>query len=234
MDYKVLIIDADETHRKTLSEFLEKENYITVCAADGAEGVSTFRISDPDIVLLDVLLPKKDGFAVIRELRTVSAKPIIAVSAKAESFDKVLALELGADDYVARPYDERELLARIKAVMRRYNYSAALDNSETVKFDKMEISLQKYSLRLDNKPVSMPPKELELLYFLASNCNKTFTRDQLLDKVWGYEYLGDSRTVDVHIKRIRDKIDSISDGWALITVWGKGYKFEVRECAKES
>ena len=173
------------------------------------------------------MMPRKDGWQVCREIREVSAKPIIMITAKNETFDKVLGLELGADDFIVKPFDMKELSARVKAVLRRYNAYSKTEDDEVVRFDQIEISLQKYELKLRGKAIDVPPKELELLYFLARNCNRVFTRDQLLDKVWGYDYLGDSRTIDVHVKRLREKLDGVSDKWALKTVWGVGYKFEL-------
>jgi DNA-binding response OmpR family regulator len=174
------------------------------------------------------MLPKKDGWQVCREIREVSNKPVIMITAKGEVFDKVLGLELGADDFVVKPFDMKELSARVKAVLRRYQaYPGQGDGKETIKFDNIEISKEKYELKLCGKAIDIPPKELELLYFLASNCNRVFSRDQLLDKVWGFDYLGDSRTVDVHVKRLREKLEGVSDKWMLKTVWGVGYKFEI-------
>lgn len=223
---KVLVIDDDTTICELLRMYLEKEGYEVCTANDGAAGIEMFRRCSPDIVLLDVMMPKKDGWQVCREIREHSSTPIIMITAKGETIDKVLGLELGADDYMVKPLDMKEVFARIKAVMRRYTKRSTGDG-ERIKLDKLEISLQRYELKLDGQYVTLPPKELELLYFLASNCNRVFTRDQLLDKVWSFDYLGDSRTVDVHIKRLREKLDGISPEWALKTVWGVGYKFEV-------
>ena len=172
------------------------------------------------------MMPRKDGWQVCREIREMSSKPIIMVTAKGDVFDKVLGLELGADDFITKPFDMKEVSARVKAVLRRYS-GHDTDDSEVIKFDNLEISLQKYELKLAGKPVDIPPKELELLYFLTSNYNRVFTRDQLLDKVWGFDYLGDSRTVDVHVKRLREKLEGVSDKWTIKTVWGVGYKFEL-------
>ena len=183
---------------------------------------------EPDLVLLDLMLPKgKDGNTICREIRQISSKPIIIITAKDEILDKVLGLELGADDFVVKPFDMKELSARIKAVLRRYYAKDEKTDEETIKFENLEISKNKYELKLNGKAVDIPPKELELLYFLASNFNRVFTRDQLLDKVWGFDYLGDSRTVDVHVKRLREKLEGVSDKWSLKTVWGVGYKFEL-------
>ena len=227
MATKILVIDDDLNICEILKLYLENEGYEVTTANDGVEGLNTFRVLDPDLVLLDIMMPKKDGWQVCREIREQSAKPIIMLSAKGEVFDKVLGLELGADDFVVKPFDMKEVVARIKATLRRYHAKDNFGAEEVVKFDNLEISLQKYELKLAGKSVDVPPKELELLYFLTSNYNRVFTRDQLLDKVWGFDYLGDSRTVDVHVKRLREKLEGVSDKWVLKTVWGVGYKFEV-------
>ena len=226
-DTKILVIDDDSNICDLLKLYFEKEGYEVRTAADGMEGISAFKIYEPDLVLLDIMLPRKDGWQVCREIREMSSKPIIMITAKGEVFDKVLGLELGADDFVVKPFDMKELSARVKAVLRRYQAHANPNDEEVIKFENIEISLQKYELKLLGKPVDVPPKELELLYFLASNYNRVFTRDQLLDKVWGFDYLGDSRTVDVHVKRLREKLEGVSDKWMLKTVWGVGYKFEI-------
>ena len=227
MDTKLLIVDDDPNICEMLRLYLENEGYKVKTASDGAEGINYFKIYEPDLVLLDVMMPKKDGWQVCREIREVSPKPVIMITAKGEVFDKVLGLELGADDFIVKPFDMKELSARIKAVLRRYNAHGNQADEEVIKFENIEISLQKYELKLRGKPIDIPPKELELLYFLASNCNRVFTRDPLLDKVWGFDYLGDSRTVDVHVKRLREKLEGVSDKWLLKTVWGVGYKFEI-------
>ena len=226
-DTKILIVDDDANISELLKMYFENEGYNVKTAADGAEGLTYFKIFEPDLVLLDIMLPKKDGWQVCREIREISSKPIIMVTAKGEVFDKVLGLELGADDFVVKPFDMKELSARVKAVLRRYQAHSNPNDDEVIKFENIEISLQKYELKLRGKSVDIPPKELELLYFLASNYNRVFTRDQLLDKVWGFDYLGDSRTVDVHVKRLREKLEGVSDKWILKTVWGVGYKFEL-------
>ena len=226
MDTKLLIVDDDPNICDMLKLYFENEGYKVKTASDGMEGVSCFKLYEPDLVLLDIMMPKKDGWQVCREIREISAKPVIMITAKGEVFDKVLGLELGADDFIVKPFDMKELSARIKAVLRRYNAHSKTSDDEVVKFENIEISLQKYELKLGGKAIDIPPKELELLYFLASNCNRVFTRDQLLDKVWGFDYLGDSRTVDVHVKRLREKLEGVSDKWLLKTVWGVGYKFE--------
>ena len=227
MDTKLLVIDDDSNICDMLKLYFENEGYNVKTASDGIEGISYFKAYEPDLVLLDIMLPGKDGWQVCREIREISNKPIIMITAKYETFDKVLGLELGADDFVVKPFDMKELSARVKAVLRRYTAHDNASDDEIIKFDNIEISLQKYELKIKGRSVDIPPKELELLYFLSSNSNRVFTRDQLLDKVWGFDYLGDSRTVDVHVKRLREKLEGVSDKWILKTVWGVGYKFEV-------
>ena len=224
---KVLVVDDDRNICELIRLYLEKEGFSVVLAYDGQSAVELFKEATPSVVLLDIMLPKKDGNQVLREIRECSSKPVIMVTAKGDVFDKVLGLELGADDFVVKPFDMKELSARIKAVLRRYSAHDSQIDDEVIKFENIEISLQKYELKLRGKPVDIPPKELELLYFLANNFNRVFTRDQLLDKVWGFDYLGDSRTVDVHVKRLREKLEGVSDKWNLKTVWGVGYKFEL-------
>lgn len=226
MDTKLLVVDDDLNICEVLKLYFENEGYEVKCANNGIDGVNLFKTYDPNLVLLDIMMPKKDGWQVCREIREISSKPVIMITAKGEVFDKVLGLELGADDFIVKPFDMKELSARIKAVLRRYNAHVNASDEEVVKFENIEISLQKYELKLNGKAIDIPPKELELLYFLASNSNRVFTRDQLLDKVWGFDYLGDSRTVDVHVKRLREKLEGISDKWSLKTVWGVGYKFD--------
>ena len=227
MDTKILLIDDDPNICDLIKIYLENEGYEVKVASDGVEGLTYFKMYEPDLVLLDIMLPKKDGWQVCREIREQSSRPIIMVTSKNEVFDKVLGLELGADDFVTKPFNIKELSARVKAVLRRCNTHSTQNDDDVVKFHNIEISLQKYELKLCGKSVDVPPKELELLYFLASNSNHVFTRDQLLDKVWGFDYLGDSRTVDVHVKRLREKLEGVSDKWTLKTVWGVGYKFEL-------
>ena len=224
---KILIVDDDNNIAELISLYLTKECYDTKIVNDGEEALHAFEHYNPNLILLDLMLPGIDGYQVCREIREISSKPVIMVTAKGEVFDKVLGLELGADDFVTKPFDMKELSARVKAVLRRYQSHTRQSDDEVIKFENIEISLQKYELKLRGKSVDVPPKELELLYFLASNYNRVFTRDQLLDKVWGFDYLGDSRTVDVHVKRLREKLEGVSDKWVLKTVWGVGYKFEL-------
>ena len=227
MGKMILVVDDDVNICDLLRLYFENENYEVKTANDGVEGISYFKMYEPDLVLLDIMLPKKDGWAVCREIREMSSKPVIMITAKGEVFDKVLGLELGADDFVVKPFDMKELSARVKAVLRRYSAHMNHNDDEVVKFDNIEISRQKYELKLRGKAVDIPPKELDLLYFLASNCDRVFTRDQRWDKVWGFDYLGDSRTVDVHVKRLREKLEGVSGKWLLKIVWGVGYKFEL-------
>ncbi len=227
---KILIVDDDSNIAELISLYLTKECYDTRTAGDGETALEMVRTYAPDLILLDLMLPGMDGYQVCREVRAHQVTPIIMLSAKGEVFDKVLGLELGADDFIVKPFDTKEVTARVKAVLRRYSMAKdALVKDETLKFENIEVSLQRYELKIKGKSVDIPPKELELLYFLASNCNHVFTRDQLLDKVWGFDYLGDSRTVDVHIKRLREKLEGVSEKWTLKTVWGVGYKFETAQ-----
>ena len=232
MGKKILIVDDDANIAELISLYLTKECFETKIVEDGEEALKEFQTFNPDLILLDLMLPGIDGYEVCREIRKTSSTPIIMLSAKGEIFDKVLGLELGADDYMIKPFDSKELVARVKAVLRRYKVPTAAPaniapQSEYVEYPDLLINLTNYSVTYKGKNIDMPPKELELLYFLASSPNQVFTREQLLDHIWGYEYLGDTRTVDVHIKRIREKI-SDSDTWALSTVWGIGYKFETK------
>ncbi|MBC8570415.1 response regulator transcription factor [Zongyangia hominis] len=226
---KVLVCDDDKNISELLRLYLEKEGYEVAIAGDGTQAIAKFNAESPDMVLLDIMMPGLDGWQVCREIRKKSSCPIIMITAKGETFDKVLGLELGADDYVVKPFDNKEIIARIKAVMRRTGKNAAEGDVKEVRYDKLIVNMTKYELKVDGKTVDTPPKELELLYHLASNPNRVYTRDQLLDEVWGFEYYGDSRTVDVHIKRLREKLERVSDQWSLKTVWGVGYKFEVKE-----
>ena len=227
MDTKILVIEDEAALSDSIKAHFESEGYDVKVAFDGSEGITFHKMCDPDIIILDITLPKKDGWQVCREIRENSSKPIIITSIKGDVFDKVLGLELGADDYMVKPIDNKELSARVKAVLRRCQSQTPQADDEVIRFENIEVSLQKYELKLRGRSVDIPPKELELLYFLASNYNRVFTRDQLLDKVWGFDYLGDSRTVDVHIKRLREKLDGTSEKWVIKTVWGVGYKFEL-------
>ncbi|MBQ8598615.1 MAG: response regulator transcription factor [Oscillospiraceae bacterium] len=226
---KILVADDDRNIAELLRLYLEKEGYTVTLACDGVDAMEKFNADTPDIVLLDIMMPRLDGWQVCREIRQKSSCPIIMLTAKGETFDKVLGLELGADDYVVKPFDSKEIVARIKAVLRRSGKSSAEANVKEVSYEKLTVNMTKYELKVDGKVVDTPPKELELLYHLASNPNRVYTRDQLLNEVWGFEYYGDSRTVDVHIKRLREKLEGVSDKWTLKTVWGVGYKFEVKE-----
>lgn len=225
---KILVVDDEKNICDLLRMYLEKEGYTVVMAHTGLDAVNMFAAENPDLVLLDIMLPELDGWQVCREIRKISEKPIIMLTAKDEVFDKVLGLELGADDYMTKPFDAKELVARIKAVLRRTSQVKETDVKE-VKYDKLSINLSNYELVVDGVAVDTPPKELELIYHLASNPDRVFTRDQLLDDVWGFDYYGDSRTVDVHIKRLRDKLKGVSDEWELRTIWSVGYKFETHE-----
>ena len=224
---KLLVVDDDPNICDILKTHFENEGCEVITAGDGAEGLSLFKTAAPDLVLLDIMLPKMDGQQVLAEIRKESAKPVIMVTAKGEVFDKVLNLEMGADDFVVKPFDLKELSARVKAVLRRYRSYGAQDEGDVIKFENFEISQDRFELKLCGKKVDVPPKELQLLYCLASNPNRVFSREQLLEHVWDFAFLGDSRTVDVHIKRLREKLEGVSDKWALKTVWGIGYKFEL-------
>ena len=225
---KIMIVDDDLNICELLRLYIEKEGFSVVTVNDGETAVKTFEKEKPDLILLDIMLPKLDGWHVCREIRKTSQCPIIMLTAKGEVFDKVLGLELGADDYMVKPFEAKEVIARIRAVLRRSGKTEEPPVKE-VRWDKLSINLTNYELKVDGVQVDTPPKEMELLYHLASNPNRVFTRDQLLDEVWGFDYYGDSRTVDVHVKRLREKIDGVSDKWELKTVWGVGYKFEVKE-----
>lgn len=228
---KVLIVDDDNNIAELISLYLIKECYDTKIVNDGEEALAAFDSYNPNMILLDLMLPGIDGYQVCREIRTKSNVPIIMLSAKGEIFDKVLGLELGADDYIMKPFDSKELVARVKAVLRRYQPAKAIATAtpatKCVEYPDLTINLSNYSVIYNGKQVDMPPKELELLYFLAASPNQVFTREQLLDHIWGYEYIGDTRTVDVHVKRLREKIKD-HEKWQIATVWGIGYKFEVK------
>ncbi len=225
MPQKVLVVEDDGNIAQLLKLYLEKDGFIVQTAADGGAGVAANRAFQPDLVLLDIMLPVMNGWAVCRAIRAESKVPIIMLTAKEETDDKVQGLELGADDYVTKPFEIKELLARIHAVLRRYGGESA-GGEKKLTFDKLVVNLDSYELLVDGEKVDTPPKELELLFHLASTPNRVYTRNQLLDEVWGFDYLGDSRTVDVHIKRLREKLEGVSPEWALSTVWGVGYKFE--------
>lgn len=227
MQYKILIVDDDENICELLRLYLEKDGFQTIVANDGQLAVEYAKQHNPDLILLDIMLPLLDGWQVCREIRKTSDTPIIMLTAKGETFDKILGLELGADDYVSKPFDTKEVIARIKAVLRRSNDNDKQNQVSEVRYDKLKINLTNYELVVNGVRVDTPPKELELIYHLASNPNRVYTRDQLLDEVWGFDYYGDSRTVDVHVKRLREKLENVSDEWSLKTVWGVGYKFEI-------
>ena len=222
----VLIVEDEQNIAELLQMYLEKEGYTTVIASDGGQGVDQFRRVHPDLVLLDIMLPVLDGWGVLQKIRQEGQTPVIMLTAKGETSDKVSGLKQGADDYITKPFEMKEVLARIEAVLRR---TTEPDGSKARRlvFDKLVIDLDAFELIVDGKRVETPPKEMELLYHLASSPNRVYTRNQLLDEVWGFDYFGDSRTVDVHVKRLREKLEGISDQWSLKTVWGVGYKFEV-------
>ncbi|HIS02993.1 MAG TPA: response regulator transcription factor [Candidatus Pullichristensenella avicola] len=227
MKTKIMVVDDDPNIRELVRLYLEKEGFEVACAERGDEAVKAFRASPPNLMLLDVMLPGMDGWQVCREVRKISNIPIIMLTAKDETFDKVLGLELGADDYIVKPFDMKELVARIKAVIRRFQ--AAETPEKELVFPGLTINISQYTVTYMGKPLEMPPREIELLYFLASHPGMVFTREQLLEQVWGYDYFGDSRTVDVHVKRLREKLSGGEElGWQIKTVWGVGYKFEVK------
>ncbi|MBQ4603121.1 MAG: response regulator transcription factor [Clostridia bacterium] len=226
---RILVVDDDTNICELLRLYLEKEGYEVALAHNGSDAVTAFRELSPSLMLLDIMLPVLDGWQVCREVRKFSDKPIIMLTAKGETFDKVLGFELGADDYVVKPFDAKEVMARVKAVLRRSGSASQTADIKEVRYDKLSINLTNYELRVDNKKIDTPPKELELIYHLASNPNRVFTRDQLLDEVWGFDYYGDSRTVDVHVKRLREKLEGVSEKWELKTVWSVGYKFETKD-----
>ena len=225
MSKRALVVEDDANIAELLRLYLGRDGFEVMLVSDGARAEKSFDLFTPDLVLLDIMLPGKDGWQICRDLRKKSAVPIIMLTAKGETADKVSGLEMGADDYVTKPFEVKELLARIHAVMRRSDVEGPAEKKLT--FDKLVINLDSYELIVDGKKVDTPPKEMELLYHLASSPNRVFTRNQLLDEVWGFDYFGDSRTVDVHIKRLREKLEGVSDKWSLKTVWGVGYKFEL-------
>ena len=227
MAQKILIVEDELNIAQLLQLYLEKEGFETQIAGNGGKAVEIFRSFAPDLVLLDIMLPVMDGWSVLRKIRAESKTPVIMLTAKGETDDRVTGLEQGADDYIVKPFETKEVLARVRAVLRRTAGEGESAGEKRLTFDKLVINLDAYELIVDGKKIDTPPKELELLFHLASAPNRVFTRNQLLDEVWGFDYFGDSRTVDVHIKRLREKLEGVSDAWSLKTVWGVGYKFEV-------
>ena len=227
MAISVLIVEDDPNIRELLQMYLEKDGYAVTAAADGGQGLEKFRTVKPDLVLLDVMMPVMDGWAVCRAIRAESRTPVIMLTAKGETDDKVMGLKSGADDYITKPFEMKELLARIEAVLRRSERHVEEKKNRRLTFEKLSIDMDAFELTVDGKKVDTPPKEMELLFYLASSPNRVYTRNQLLDEVWGFDYFGDSRTVDVHVKRLREKLEGVSEKWSLKTVWGVGYKFEV-------
>ena len=229
-EQKVMIVDDDKNICELLRLYFEKEGFKTAIANDGQTALDISKTEKPDLILLDIMMPGLDGWQVLREIRKYSEVPIIMLSAKGETFDKVLGLELGADDYIVKPFDSKEVVARVKAVLRRSSGTKESEDETDgiVEYDKLIINIKNYEMIVNGVAVDTPPKELELIYHLASNPNRVFTRDQLLDQVWGFEYYGNSRTVDVHIKRLREKLEGVSDKWELRTIWSVGYKFETK------
>ena len=226
---RILIVDDDSNICELLRLYFEKDGFHADIVTDGIKALEAFKALKPDLVLLDIMLPGMDGWQICREIRKTSQTPIIMLTAKGETFDKVLGLELGADDYITKPFETKEVIARVKAVLRRSSAPGGINSTpKEVTFDKLSINLTNYELKINGSAIDTPPKELELIYHLASNPNRVYTRDQLLDEVWGFEYYGDSRTVDVHVKRLREKLEGVSDKWELKTVWGVGYKFETK------
>ena len=227
MATSVLIVEDDKNIAELLQLYLEKQGYAVTMAADGGQGLTKFRSIQPDLVLLDVMMPVMDGWSLCRTIRAESSIPVIMLTAKSELDDKVQGLRSGADDYITKPFEMREVLARIEAVLRRTDRNLPQTPVRILHFDKLTIDMDAFELVIDGKKVDAPPKEMELLFFLASSPNRVYTRNQLLDEVWGFDYFGDSRTVDVHVKRLREKLEDVSEQWSLKTVWGVGYKFEV-------
>ncbi len=227
MPKKVLIVEDEANIAELLRLYLEKDGFEIAIASDGGTGVSLAQSFEPDLIFLDIMLPVMDGWAVCREIRKTSKVPIIMLTARGETTEKISGLEMGADDYITKPFEVKELMARAHAVLRRYEPDGAQERK--LSFDKLVINMESYELLVDGKRVDTPPKELELLFHLASTPNRVYTRNQLLDEVWGFDYFGDSRTVDVHIKRLREKLENVSPQWALTTVWGVGYKFELTQ-----
>ena len=228
MAVSVLIVEDDKNIQELLQLYLEKEGYAVTLAGDGGQGLAKFRAIKPDLVILDVMMPVMDGWEVCKAIRSESRTPVIMLTAKGELDDKITGLKAGADDYITKPFEMRELIARIEAVLRRSEGSAVEIKSRRLVFDKLIIDMDAFELYVDGKKVDTPPKEMELLFYLASSPNRVYTRNQLLDEVWGFDYFGDSRTVDVHVKRLREKLEGVSEKWCLRTVWGVGYKFEAQ------
>ena len=229
MAISVLVVEDDHNIAELLQMYLEKEGYAVTVAADGGQGLAKFRSISPDIVLLDVMMPVMDGWSVCKSIRSESQTPIIMLTAKGETDDKVMGLKTGADDYITKPFEMKEVLARIEAVLRRSGNTPVEKKPRRLEFDRLSIDMDSFELVVDGKKMDAPPKEMELLFFLASTPNRVYTRNQLLDEVWGFDYFGDSRTVDVHVKRLREKLEGISEEGSLKTVWGVGYKFEVEQ-----
>lgn len=227
MANKILVVEDDDNISRLIKLYLEKDGFEVVTASDGEMGVIEAERTQPQLILLDIMMPKLDGWGVCREVRKTSQVPIIMLTAKGETIDKVTGLEMGADDYIVKPFEPKELVARVHAVLRRYNEGVTSD--KILNFDNLSINLESYELIVGGTKIDTPPKELELLFHLASSPNRVYTRNQLLDEVWGFDYFGDSRTVDVHVKRLREKLEGASEQWALKTVWGVGYKFEFAE-----
>ena len=227
MAVSVLIVEDDHNIAQLLQMYLEKEGYAVTLAHDGSQGLDQFHAIQPDLVLLDVMMPVMDGWALCQAIRAEAQTPIIMLTAKGETDDKVQGLRSGADDYITKPFEMKEVLARIEAVLRRTGTAVTEPKARKLSYDKLTIDMDAFELAVDGKKVDTPPKEMELLFFLASSPNRVYTRNQLLDEVWGFDYFGDSRTVDVHVKRLREKLEGVSDQWSLKTVWGVGYKFEV-------
>lgn len=226
MSKRILVVDDDRNISEVIKLYLKKEGYEVSLAHDGQAGIDEFNREAPALIVLDIMMPRLDGWEVLKQIRKTSSVPVIMLSAKGETFDKVLGLELGADDYITKPFDPKEFIARVKAVTRRANHME--EESSVIEYEDLNINISNYTVSYKGETVEMPPKEIELLYFLASHPNKVFTREQLLQQVWDFEFFGDSRTVDVHIKRLRKKLSDQNSGWEIKTVWGVGYKFEVK------
>ena len=227
MAVSILVVEDDKNIRDLLQMYLEKEGYAVTIAADGGQGLTKYRAIKPDLVLLDVMMPVMDGWAVCKAIRAEGQTPVIMLTARSETDDKVSGLKSGADDYITKPFEMKEVLARIEAVLRRSDRGSTEGKARRLVFDQLVIDMDAFELTIGGKKVDAPPKEMELLFYLASSPNRVYTRNQLLDEVWGFDYFGDSRTVDVHVKRLREKLEGVSENWSLKTVWGVGYKFEV-------